>query len=53
MIASLDLARFPLWVAEREALAARRAGKRSEAARGSWAGVTAAELLATTAPATS
>ncbi|HEX3737782.1 MAG TPA: hypothetical protein VHV53_09595 [Solirubrobacterales bacterium] len=32
MIASLDLARFPFGVAEREALAARRAGRRSEAA---------------------
>lgn len=32
MIASLDLARFPLGVAEREALAARRAGRRSAAA---------------------
>jgi hypothetical protein len=32
VIASLDLARFPLGIAEREALAARRAGKRSEAA---------------------
>ena len=32
MIASLDLARFPLGVAEREALAARRAGRRSDAA---------------------
>jgi hypothetical protein len=32
MIASLDLARFPLGVAEREALALRRAGRRSEAA---------------------
>ncbi|HEX4496275.1 MAG TPA: hypothetical protein VIE43_11460, partial [Thermoanaerobaculia bacterium] len=32
MIASLDLARFPLGVAEREALAARRAGLRSDAA---------------------
>jgi hypothetical protein len=31
MIASLDLARFPLGVAEREALAARRAGRRSDA----------------------
>jgi spheroidene monooxygenase len=31
VIASLDLARFPLGVAEREALAARRAGKRSDA----------------------
>jgi len=32
MIASLDLARFPLGVAEREALALRRAGMRSDAA---------------------
>jgi hypothetical protein len=32
VIASLDLARFPLWIAEREALAARRAGRRSDAA---------------------
>lgn len=32
MIASLDLARFPLGVAEREALALRRAGRRSDAA---------------------
>jgi hypothetical protein len=32
VIASLDLARFPLGVAEREALAARRAGMRSDAA---------------------
>lgn len=31
MIASLDLARFPFGVAEREALALRRAGRRSEA----------------------
>ena len=31
MIASLDLARFPLGVAEREGLAARRAGRRSDA----------------------
>jgi spheroidene monooxygenase len=31
VIASLDLARFPLGVAEREALAARRAGRRSDA----------------------
>ncbi len=31
MVASLDLARFPLGVAEREALAARRAGRRGEA----------------------
>lgn len=31
MIASLDLARFPLGVAEYEALAARRAGRRSDA----------------------
>lgn len=31
MIASLDLARFPLGIAEREALAARRAGLRSDA----------------------
>jgi hypothetical protein len=31
VIASLDLARFPLGVAEREALALRRAGRRSEA----------------------
>lgn len=31
MIASLDLARFPLGIAEREALAVRRAGRRSEA----------------------
>ncbi|MGH2937474.1 MAG: hypothetical protein ACRDPE_05065 [Solirubrobacterales bacterium] len=31
MIASLDLARFPFGVAEREALAARRAGRRSDA----------------------
>jgi hypothetical protein len=31
MIASLDLARFPLGIAEREALALRRAGRRSEA----------------------
>ena len=28
MIASLDLARFPLGIAEREALALRRAGRR-------------------------
>jgi hypothetical protein len=32
MIASLDLARFPLGIAEREALALRRAGRRSDAA---------------------
>jgi spheroidene monooxygenase len=32
MIASLDLARFPLGIAEREALALRRAGGRSDAA---------------------
>jgi hypothetical protein len=32
MIASLDLARFPFGVAEREALALRRAGRRSDAA---------------------
>jgi hypothetical protein len=32
LIASLDLARFPLGIAEREALALRRAGRRSEAA---------------------
>jgi hypothetical protein len=32
VIASIDLARFPLGVAEREALAARRAGRRSDAA---------------------
>jgi hypothetical protein len=32
VIASLDLARFPFGVAEREALAARRAGRRSDAA---------------------
>jgi hypothetical protein len=32
VIASLDLARFPLVVAEREALALRRAGRRSDAA---------------------
>jgi spheroidene monooxygenase len=32
VIASLDLARFPLGVAEREALALRRAGRRSDAA---------------------
>lgn len=32
MIASLDLARFPLGIAEREALAARRAGARADAA---------------------
>lgn len=31
MIASLDLARFPLGIAEREALAARRAGARADA----------------------
>ncbi|HJZ34872.1 MAG TPA: hypothetical protein VJ204_01265 [Solirubrobacterales bacterium] len=31
MIASLDLARFPLGIAEREALALRRAGRRSDA----------------------
>jgi spheroidene monooxygenase len=31
VIASLDLARFPLGIAEREALALRRAGRRSEA----------------------
>jgi spheroidene monooxygenase len=31
VIASLDLARFPLGIAEREALAARRAGRRSDA----------------------
>jgi hypothetical protein len=32
VIASLDLARFPLGIAEREALALRRAGRRSDAA---------------------
>jgi hypothetical protein len=32
VIASLDLVRFPLGIAEREALAARRAGRRSDAA---------------------
>jgi hypothetical protein len=32
MIASLDLARFPLGIAEREALGLRRAGRRSDAA---------------------
>jgi spheroidene monooxygenase len=32
MIASLDLARFPLGIAEREALALRRAGRRSDTA---------------------
>jgi hypothetical protein len=32
MIASLDLGRFPLGIAEREALALRRAGRRSDAA---------------------